>query len=47
MESNTNPIKPQIYTLENSLLRTRDQIVMKADLENGKLVSWEQILMWS
>lgn len=33
MESSTNPIKSQIYTLENSLLRTRDQIVMKADLE--------------
>lgn len=31
MESSTNPIKSQIYTLENSLLR--DQIVMKADLE--------------
>lgn len=33
MESSTNPIKSQIYTLENSLLRTRDQNVMKADLE--------------
>lgn len=31
LESSTNPIKSQIYTLENSLLR--DQIVMKADLE--------------
>lgn len=33
METGTNPIKSQIYTPENSLLRTRDQIVMKADVE--------------
>lgn len=33
MESSTNPIKSQIYTLENSLLRTSDQIVMEADVE--------------
>lgn len=34
MESGTNPIKSQICTLENSLLRTGDQIVVKAELES-------------